>query len=150
MIHRDSVTVRGALSFRAPRSFSLTKNEAIRPPRFHSDSNAVQTVHATNGLAQERYGSTPRRSNSASIASKTISAGIAARLVQRMITARAAIRYSVMQALLPMRDHGVADVLRTILLIPDPFRRQLRVPCATAATVYLSIPPGERRPIHRP
>src|SRR6266540_2704314 len=100
MIHRDSVTVRGALSFRAPRSFSLTKNEAM----------PSQTIRATNGLAQERYGSTPRRSNSASIASKTNSAGIAARLVQRMITARAAIRYSVMQTLLPMRDHGVADV----------------------------------------
>jgi len=39
----------------------------------------------------------PRRSNSASIASKTISAG---KLLQE-ITARAAIRYSVMQTLLP-------------------------------------------------
>jgi len=36
------------------------------------------------------HGSMPRRSNSASIASKTNSAGITARVVQRMIAARAA------------------------------------------------------------
>jgi hypothetical protein len=36
------------------------------------------------------HGSMPRRSNSASIASKTNSAGITARVVQKMIAARAA------------------------------------------------------------
>src|SRR5882724_4439116 len=37
MIHWDSVTVQCVLSFRAPRLFSLAKNEAKRPPRFRSD-----------------------------------------------------------------------------------------------------------------
>src|ERR1700730_16901444 len=41
MIHRDSVTVQCVLSFRAPRLFSLAKNEAKRRPRFRSDGNAV-------------------------------------------------------------------------------------------------------------
>jgi hypothetical protein len=39
-------------------------------------------------MARSLYGSTPRRSNSASITSKKISAGITARLVHRMIAAR--------------------------------------------------------------
>src|ERR1700761_7836485 len=54
------------------------------------------------------YGSTPRRSSSASIASKKISAGITARLVQRTIAARAAMRYSVMR----VRPGGSAESLR--------------------------------------
>jgi hypothetical protein len=41
MIHRDSATVQRVLSFRAPRLFSLAKNEAKHPPRFRSDGNAV-------------------------------------------------------------------------------------------------------------
>src|ERR1700753_3499321 len=40
----------------------------------------------------------PQCSNSASIALKTISVGVNTRLVQRMITARAAIRYSVIES----------------------------------------------------
>jgi len=44
--------------------------------------------------------------NSVSIASKRISAGTTARLVQKMIAAREAIRYSVMRRLLLMRDAG--------------------------------------------
>ena len=58
----------------------------------------------------EPYSSTPRRSNSVSIASKRISAGTTARLVQKMIAAREAISYSVMQRLLLMRD-GSFDYL---------------------------------------
>src|SRR5437879_2137461 len=105
MIHRDSVTVQCVLSFRAPRLFSLAKNEARRLPRFRSDSNARSRQLAQRmALDGSVYSSPSRRSNSASIVSKTISAGITARLVQRTIAARAAIRYSVMQALLPMRD----------------------------------------------
>jgi hypothetical protein len=64
------------------------------------------TAYARNDLQQGPYGSTPRRLNSASIASKTISTGITARLVQRIIAARAATRYSIMQGLAPMRDFG--------------------------------------------
>src|SRR5882724_2216340 len=55
----------------------------------------------------------PRRSNSASMASKTSSTGITARLTHRTIAAHVTIRYPVMQALLPMRDvdefDGVGD-----------------------------------------
>ena len=46
-------------------------------------------VDETTNLAAP-HGSMPRRSNSASIASKTNSTGITARVVQRMIAARAA------------------------------------------------------------
>lgn len=60
-------------------------------------SMPFRATRATNGLRQRLYSSTPRRSNSVSRASKTISTGITARLVQRIIKARAAIRYSVMQ-----------------------------------------------------
>src|SRR5258708_27878866 len=105
MSHGDSVTVQCALSFRAPRLLSLAKNEVKRPPRFRLESNAVpDNSHnewsQTEALIARRRGA----SNSASIPSKTISAGITAGLVQRMIAARTAIRYSVMQALHPMRD----------------------------------------------
>jgi hypothetical protein len=43
--------------------------------------------------------------------------------------------------------YGVADLFRTILFIPDPFRRLLRSPCAATTAVYLSVPPGGRRPM---
>src|SRR5258708_40273794 len=81
MIHQDSVTVPSALSFLCS---AIVPSK--RRPRFRSDSTSqlAQRMASDRGL----YGSTSRRSNSASIASKTISAGITARLVQRMIAAR--------------------------------------------------------------
>src|SRR6266404_4141761 len=118
MIHLYSVTVQCVLSFRAPRLCSLAKNEAKLRPRFRSDSNAVPDS-SRNEWPQTGsvYSSTRRRSNSASIASKTISAGITARLVQRMIAARAATRYSVMQTLLSMRDVGQLDGVGAVRVI---------------------------------
>jgi len=79
----------------------------LRPPRLRTNSNAFQTARTANGSDRSVYSSMLRRSNSASIASKRISAGITTSLVQRMIAARATIRYSVMQTLLPMRDVGL-------------------------------------------
>jgi hypothetical protein len=85
---------------------------------------------------------TPRRSNSASIASQTISAGMTARPVQRMITARVAIGYSVMEALLSCNPlhvmlYRIADQLRTILFTPDPFRRLLRSSVRSARKFFV-------------
>jgi hypothetical protein len=53
MIHRDSVTVQCVLSFPAQRLFSLVKNEAKRPPRFRSDSNAVPDSSRNEWSRQE-------------------------------------------------------------------------------------------------
>src|SRR5216684_8809818 len=99
MIHRVSVTVQCVLSFRAPRFFSLAKNEAKRP-RFCSDSNAVP---GSSRNEWPQTGAFIARRRSAPI-----------RLQWRQ-------RRSRLASLLLML-HGVADVLRTILFIPDPFR----------------------------
>ena len=74
-----------------------------------------QTACATNGLGEAVIA--PRRGFNRA---KGGPADITARLVQRM-------------NLLLLMLHGVADVLRTILFIPDLFRRQLRRAVRNAA-----------------
>jgi hypothetical protein len=78
------------------------------------------TLHATKGPRQKLL----------QLDAKTISAGITARLVQRTITARAAIRYSVMRSI-RVRGEGAAIVSRRGLhrsnVVNDPeiaFRSQ--------------------------
>src|SRR5258705_2975008 len=106
MIHRDSATVQCVLSFRAPPLFSLAKNEAKRRPRFRSDSNAVPDSSRNEWPQTEAFMARRRGAPIRLLSRQRLSAGITARLVQRMIAARAATRYSVMQTLLPMRDVG--------------------------------------------
>jgi hypothetical protein len=69
-----------------------------------SNSNDLSLSGTCRRTKQGPYSSTPWRSNSVSIASKTIPAGTTAMLVQKMIAAREAIRYSIMRRLLLMRD----------------------------------------------
>ncbi|GLR87923.1 hypothetical protein GCM10007857_46350 [Bradyrhizobium iriomotense] len=57
-----------------------------------SGSNDLSLWHVPQNQAGSPYGSTPRRSNSVFSASKRISVGTIARLVQKMIAAREAIR----------------------------------------------------------
>src|SRR5882757_10906098 len=96
MIHRDSVTVKCVLSFPAPRLFSLANNDAKRPLRFRSDSNAVPEWSQTGALIALRRAA-PIRLLSRQRGSRLASL----QLVQRMIAARASTRYSVTQRLVP-------------------------------------------------
>jgi hypothetical protein len=59
---------------------SRANDEAKPSVRFRSDSMPIQTARVTIGLRQRLHSSTPRHSYSASIASKTISAGITAKI----------------------------------------------------------------------
>jgi hypothetical protein len=69
-----------------------------------SGSNNLSLYNLPQDQAGSLYSSAPQRSNSASVASKRISADTNAK--QKMMAAREAIMYWVMRKLLLMRDAG--------------------------------------------